>query len=115
MAKLLTFVETDVFRKRLDEFASLEALFRIQAELLENPIREDVIPGTNGLRKGRIGDIERGRGKRGGFRYLYLYLAHAGIIYLIYVFPKTEKANLSETEKREFSQFVALIRKNHRN
>ena len=27
MAKLLTFVETDVFRKRLDSLASIETLF----------------------------------------------------------------------------------------
>jgi len=115
MAKLLTFVETDVFRKRLDSLASIEILFEIQADLLEEPNRGRLINGTNGLRKARVGDPDRGKGKSGGFRYLYLFLEHAGLIYLVYLFPKREKANLSDSDKKELSELVAIIKNNHRN
>jgi len=71
---LLEFVETGIFRKRLDKLADLDLLFAIQADLLENPRLGDVIPGTNGARKARIGDRSQNRGKSGAFRYVYLYL-----------------------------------------
>ncbi len=112
MAKLLTFVETDVFRKRLDDLESMDVLFAIQADLLANPERGQVIRGTNGLRKARVGDPKRRKGKSGGFRYLYLSLEHIGIVYLVYLFPKSEKANLSDADKKELSTLVSLIKRN---
>lgn len=70
---LYSFVETLVFSKRLDELASIDTLAAIQTELLGDPKRWPVIPGTHGARKGRIPDPQRGKGKRGSFRYLYLF------------------------------------------
>jgi hypothetical protein len=50
--------------------------------------------GCGGARKGRVGDKASGKGKRGGFRYVYLYIEIAGTIYLLHFFGKNEKANL---------------------
>ncbi len=35
----------------------------------------DVMPGTGGFRKVRWEDARRGKGKRGGLRVMYYYLA----------------------------------------
>jgi len=75
---LLQFVETGIFRKRLDKLADLDLLFAIQADLLENPRLGDAIPGTNGARKARIGDGSQNRGKSGAFRYVYLTWRESG-------------------------------------
>jgi tetratricopeptide (TPR) repeat protein len=41
------------------------------SDLLENPKRGPVIEGTSGVRKSRAADPTRGKGKSGGFRYMY--------------------------------------------
>ena len=51
----------------------MRVLFAIEDDLLKNPERGDIIPGTNGARKGRIGDPESRKGKRGSYRYIYAY------------------------------------------
>ncbi|HWW88550.1 MAG TPA: hypothetical protein VNZ26_33380 [Vicinamibacterales bacterium] len=72
MAELLTFVETNVFTKRISAFGLEGSLRGLQLELLDNPEAGDVEPGTAGLRKIRQGDPTRGKGKRGGARVHYL-------------------------------------------
>src|SRR5713226_141869 len=83
-----TFVETPIFSKRLRELASPETLEALQAELVENPERWPIVRGLHGARKGRVADTKSGRGKSGSFRYIYLYLTHAGRIHLIFLFAK---------------------------
>ncbi len=65
------FTETDVFMRRIEKLASTETLFAIQSDLLQNPRRGAVIKGAGGARKARVAG--RGKGKSGGFRYVYLY------------------------------------------
>lgn len=104
--RLLHFVETTTFRKRLDKLADLNTLFAIQADLLENPKSGDVIQGCGGARKGRVGDQRGSKGKSGGFRYIYLYLEAAETIYLFMLYPKNEKSDLSGEEKRVLATIV---------
>jgi hypothetical protein len=73
----VVFIESLAFTQRLHEFAKAEAvevLTAIQSDLLSNPERGRVVPGLGGIRKARAADPQRGKGKRGGLRYLYLYL-----------------------------------------
>jgi hypothetical protein len=91
---LFHFVESPGFSKRIDERASLEVLFSLQSDLVRNPLIGDLMEGCGGARKGRVGDKASGKGKRGGFRYVYLYIEITGTIYLLHFFGKNEKANL---------------------
>ena len=91
---LLHFVETPIFTKRIDKLASVEVLFDLQNELIINPKRGDVLQGTNGARKARIGERQQKRGKSGSFRYIYIYLEQVGIVYLMFIFAKNEQVNL---------------------
>jgi hypothetical protein len=75
-SELLTFVETTVFTKRITALGLEESLRLLQHELLLNPEAGDVESGTGGLRKIRMGDPGRGKGKRGGARVHYLWLKH---------------------------------------
>jgi len=68
MLEFLIFVETTVFTKRISALGLEESLRGLQLELLDNPEAGDVEPGTAGLRKMRLGDPTRGKGKRGGAR-----------------------------------------------
>lgn len=111
--ELLHFVETAVFRKRLDKLASLETLFDLQKELLINPMRGKVIQGTGGARKARIADPKSGRGKSGSFRYIYVYVEKAATVYLLVLYGKNEKDNLTNSEKKEISALTKILKNTH--
>ncbi len=110
MQNWLTFVETTAFTKRLAALGLEESLRELQLALLENPEAGDVEPGTGGLRKVRLGDPTRGKGRRGGARVHYLWLAHKSVIYLLYVYTKNEANTLTAEQKRELRAVVALIK-----
>jgi hypothetical protein len=110
MSELLTFVETNVFTKRMSVLGLEESLRGLQLELLDNPEAGDVEPGTAGLRKVRLGDPARGKGKRGGARVHYLWLPHRGRIYLMFVYGKNEASTLTTDQKKKLRAVVAQIK-----
>ncbi len=110
---LLHFVETTVFRRRIDKLTSIETLFDLQNELLINPERGNIIQGTNGARKARISNRKDRRGKSGSFRYIYLYIEKAGTIYLLVFYAKNEKDNLSAAEKKQVAELVKILKNKH--
>lgn len=71
------FVESKVFSKLVRELPAA-VLTNIQSNLVQNPQRGDIVKGTHGVRKARVADPGSPRGKSGSYRYLYLYLEHAG-------------------------------------
>lgn len=65
--------------------------------LADNPSTGDLIVGTGGCRKVRIAG--RGKGKSGGYRVI-TYFAHGGApVFLLTVFSKGERADLSGKER----------------
>ena len=110
MPELLTFVETSVFTKRMAALGLEESLRGLQLELLDNPEAGDVEPGMAGLRKTRLGDPTRGKGKRGGARVHYLWLPHRGRIYLMFVYGKNEASTLTADQKKKLREIVAQIK-----
>ncbi len=87
--------------------ASAEVLSAIQSDLLANPERGKVVQGLGGIREARAADPGRGKGKRGGFRYLYLYLVSDQEIYLLYLFDKDEREDLSPAERKLLGDMAA--------
>src|SRR3954452_15036786 len=108
----LEFVESKVFSKQARELGG-EVLARIQSDLVQNPERGAVVKGAHGVRKARVADPDSPRGKSGSYRYLYLYLEHAGRIHLLYLFSKGEQANLSPQQKQIIGALSQEIRKEH--
>ncbi len=68
---------------------------------MENPDSGAVMPGCGGLRKIRTADPKRGKGKRGGARVIYLHVPAARRFYLLDVYGKDEKDDLSANEKKQ--------------
>jgi hypothetical protein len=66
---LFAFTETIIFTEDLLAYAGDEMLFAIQNALLANPYLGDVIKGTSGARKGRVGNRKNKSGKSGGFLF----------------------------------------------
>ena len=104
------FVESKIFSKQVRELGG-EILARLQSDLVQNPERGAVVKGTRGVRKARVADPASSRGKSGSYRYLYLYLQHAGRIHLLYLFSKGEQADLSPQQKQIIGALSQEIRK----
>ena len=66
-----------------------------------------VIPGTSGARKARM--PAKGRGKRGGYRMIY-YLVKGNTVWLLTIYDKALKENLSPAEEKAISQAVQKIK-----
>lgn len=104
------FIESKVFSKQVRELPA-EALTNIQSDLVQNPERGDIVKGTHGVRKARVADPGSSRGKSGSYRYLYLYLEHAGRIHLLYLFSKGDQADLSPDQTRIIGALSQQIRR----
>lgn len=104
------FVESKIFSKQVRELGA-EVLARIQSDLVQNPERGAVVKGTRGVRKARVADPASSHGKSGSYRYLYLFLEHAGRIHLLYLFSKGEQADLSPQQKQIIGALSQEIRK----
>jgi hypothetical protein len=110
---VLEFIEFPAFTSRLQALPKKNAgdvLLEIQNDLLANPNRGAVIPGTGGVRKARAADPARGKGKSGGFRYLYHYIEQDGQIYLLMIFSKNEQDGMTKAQKDLLAQHVRDLR-----
>jgi len=104
------FIESKIFSKQVHQ-VSREVVNVIQTDLVQNPARGAIVRGTHGVRKARVADPASGRGKSGSYRYLYLYLEHAGRIHLLYLFSKGEQADLSPAQRQMIGVLSQEIRK----
>ena len=110
----VVFVESQAFTRRLHQLAGASAdplLREIQNDLLRNPERGSVVPGLGGIRKARSSNPARGKGKRGGYRYMYLHLEHRGHIHLLYLLDKDEQEDLTSEQRKEIRQMVAELKR----
>jgi hypothetical protein len=91
------------FTRRLHELAGESAddvLRLIEADLLKNPESGSLVPGLGGVRKARQANPRRGKGKRGGFRYLYMYFVRDQQIFLLYILDKGEQQDLTQEQRK---------------
>lgn len=79
----------------------------LEARLAADPESGALIPGTGGVRKLRYGAA--GRGKRGGVRVIYYYRAAVGRVYLITVYAKNVKEELTMREKHELKRVTGAL------
>lgn len=105
------FVYTSLFVRGLNALQNSEVKAReIENLILNRPDAGDIVPGTGGVRKLRISDEAKGKGRRGGIRVLFLDLPHAEVTYLLFLFTKTESADISFTEKRMIRELVLKLK-----
>ena len=109
----VVYIESSVFTRRLHQragSAAIDVLNVIQGELLRNPVRGDLVKGLGGIRKARVANPLRGKGKRGGYRYLFLYLENRSHIHLLYLLDKDEQEDLSNEERKALRALVEQIK-----
>jgi len=110
----VVFIESHAFTRRLRELAGDRAdslLSQIENELLQNRARGRVVTGLGGIRKARTANPARRKGKRGGYRYLYLYLEHRSHIHLLFLLDKNEQEDATPAERAELRRMVTELKR----
>ncbi len=85
---MLSFIETGLFTRLVQEYLSDEEYASVQAQLIRDPKAGAVIRDTGGVRKMRV--AARGRGKSGGFRVIYYLSQPKGVVWMLTIYPKSE-------------------------
>ena len=98
--------ESPVFSRYRDAYLTEDEYLRLQLALISQPTSGDVIPGSGGLRKLRWHGS--GRGKRGGIRVIYYYIAADAQIYLLTVYAKAEVKDLTRDQIRSLRKLVEV-------
>ncbi|MBX3513157.1 MAG: type II toxin-antitoxin system RelE/ParE family toxin [Xanthobacteraceae bacterium] len=103
-----TVIETPAFLASARE-EGLDEQMRadIVAFLALNPTAGEMMVGTGGARKVRFAG--RGKGKSGGYRVITFYGGEDMPIFLLDVFGKGSKANLTAAEKSELKKLLTSL------
>lgn len=105
---MITVAELREYITRAESILSLDEQREIVNYLALNPKAGDLIEGTGGVRKLRWG--YGGKGKRGGVRVIYYFHSERMPLYLLTLFAKNERANLSKAERNALGNLVILLR-----
>jgi len=101
-------VETVPYLAEAERLFSADERDAIVDMIANDPQCGVVMPGTGGVRKVRV--AASGRGKRGGARVIYLFGGSDIPTFLLAVFAKNEKENLSQAERNRLkTSTVALL------
>jgi len=100
----MVFVETRIFTKKCSLYLPDDEFRELQNFLINKPNAGTLIQGTGGLRKLRW-SLDN-KGKRGGIRVIYYWQLSKNQIYLMTLYSKNEKTDLSSKEKKDIKQML---------
>ena len=95
------FLETRHFTAAWEDLKlTVDDLIEVQELIRPNPKLFPVMAGTSGLRKVRFAPRSSQKGKRGSLRVCFAYFPRFAAIVFVLVFPKNQKADVSQAEKK---------------
>lgn len=106
-----TIVELPEFLRKVGQLLKEEEKLSIINHLAAHPQSGDLMQGTGGIRKLRWS--AQAKGKSGGVRVIYYYYNESIPLFLLTVFGKGEKANLSKAERNSLSKLTGLLLKQY--
>ena len=80
--------------------------------IANDPAAGDEIVGTGGCRKVRVAG--RGKGKSGGYRLITFFSGADIPVYLVTIFSKGQRSDLSAAERNGLAKFVRTLVNSHR-
>ena len=104
---MITVAETTEYSRRAKKLLSEQERNDLIAYLAAHPEAGDVMEGTGGVRKVRW--AREGKGKSGGVRVVYFYHNEGMPLYLLTLYGKSEKDNLSAGERNDLSKLVSIL------
>ena len=96
----LLFVETEAFTACIQNLLDDDVYRPFQRDMVQNPKKGVLMPGCGGLRKVRVEEPRRGKGKRSGCRIIYLYMPEAARVDLLAIYNKDMQEDLTQEQRR---------------
>lgn len=101
-------IETPLFLRRAAEVGMTETeRFDLVTFIASNPDAGAIIEGTGGVRKVRF--ARTGTGKSGGYRVITFFTGPSLPVFLITVYAKSGRENLSKAERNALSAQTAVL------
>ena len=107
----VTVVETKAFTGRAKGRMSAAEVDRAIEVIARDPLCGDLIQGAGGIRKIRF--AIKGKGKSGGVRIVYYYCNESMPVFLLTVFAKNEKADLTRAERNALGKVARALRESY--
>ena len=104
---MLTVAETTEYIRRAEKLLGDDERRDIVSHLAKHPKAGELMEGTGGVRKLRW--ARGGRGKSAGVRVIYYVHSDAMPLYLLTLFAKNERANLSKAERNDLAAMVDVL------
>jgi len=104
---MLTVAEVPEYIRRSEKLLSDGERRDVVDYLAAHPKAGDLMEGTGGVRKLRWG--RGGQGKSGGVRVIYYFHSEAMPLYLLTLFAKNERANLSKAERNDLAGLAEIL------
>ena len=101
---MITIAETEPFQRKVGRLLSEDEKAELIAYFSMHPNAGVLIQGAGGIRKLRW--ARSGRGKSGGVRVIYYFHNEEMPLYLLALFAKNERSNISMEEKKVLSKAV---------
>ena len=100
-------IRTLTYERRAKRLLSENEMSRLEESIVARPDAHPVIPGTGGIRKARWG--RPGMGKRGGVRAVYYFVVRFQSVYMLDIYAKNEKSDLTPADKRELRRIAKAL------
>ena len=100
----MLFIETPIFTKLVIDLISDDEYRKLQLALVLRPEAGKLISGSGGLRKIRW--KSGGSGKRGGLRVIYFWDVPMDIIYMLLIYKKGKKEDLTPNQLKTLRNLV---------
>lgn len=108
MKRMITIIEFPSFSSQIGKSKSLEERDEFIDFLAKNPDAGDPITGTGGVRKIRWAG--NGKGKRGGVRVIYYFYNETAPVFLLTVYGKGEKEDLTSEQKKQIAALAKELK-----
>jgi len=104
---MLTVAEVPEYIRRAEKLLTATERRDVVDYLAAHPKAGDLMEGTGGVRKLRWG--RGGQGRSGGVRVIYYFHSESMPLYLLTLFAKNERANLSKAERNDLAGLVDVL------
>lgn len=104
---MLTIVELPEFIRRSKKLLTGDELSNLINYLAAHPTAGVLMQGTGGIRKIRW--KREGTGKSSGVRVIYYFHSEQYPLFLLTIFGKSEKVNLSQAERNELAKLTRTL------